>query len=119
MKNYKELVVWQNSMIVVERCYELVSKQPKMERYGLGIQATKAAVSIASNIAEGSSRSSDNDYARFLEISLGSSFELETQITIIEKVYLEIEFDFKNILEEITLVQKMLASFISTLRASS
>ena len=72
-------------MSVVENCYELISKLPKKEKYRLGTQASRAAVSIPSNIAEGSSRSSDKDYARYLEISLGSSFELETQITIIKK----------------------------------
>lgn len=59
---------------------------PKKEKYGISSQITKAAVSIPSNIAEGSSRTSERDYCRFIEISLGSSFELETQLLIADAV---------------------------------
>ena len=59
---------------------------PKEEKFSLVQQMTKAAVSIPSNIAEGSSRSSEKDYCRFIEISIGSAFELETQIIIAEKL---------------------------------
>ena len=84
MKNFKELKVWQKGFQISVLCFKLIESFPKEEKYGLSIQITKAAVSIPSNIAEGSSRTSEKDYNRFLEIDLGSSFELETQILISE-----------------------------------
>jgi four helix bundle protein len=88
---------------------------PKEERYNLSSQITKAAVSIPSNIAEGSSRTSEKDYKRFLEISLGSAFELETHILIANTVnYGDIEL--KNLLlKDLAIEQKMIHSFISKL----
>ena len=73
-------------MQLVIDIYKLSNKLPKEEKYGLKSQITRAAISIPSNIAEGSSRSSDKDFKRFLEISLGSAFELETQLLIIQKL---------------------------------
>ena len=69
-------------MAIVEVVYRLARALPKEEIYGLRSQMTRAAVSIASNVAEGSSRTSEKDYRRFLEIALGSCFELETQLLV-------------------------------------
>ena len=66
------------------QCFKLIESFPKEEKYGLSSQTTKAAVSIPSNIAEGSSRTIEKDYHRFLEIALGLAFEFETQILISE-----------------------------------
>lgn len=82
MKNFKELKIWQKGLEIAVNCFKLVDSFPNEQRFGLSIQITKAAVSIPSNIAEGSSRTSERDYNRFLEIALGSGFELETQILI-------------------------------------
>lgn len=88
---------------------------PKEEKYGLVSQISRASVSVPSNIAEGSSRTSEKDYKRFLEISLGSSFELETQLLIADAVnYGEMELR-NEILRDIDEEQKMLTSFISKL----
>ena len=84
MKNFKQLRIWQTGFTIALSSYKLIETFPKEERYGLSSQITRAAVSIPSNIAEGSSRSSEKDYSRFIEISLGSSFELETQVLISE-----------------------------------
>jgi len=86
MKNFKELKVWQKGVDIAITSYKLVETFPNTERYSLSQQITRAAVSIPSNIAEGSSRSSEKEYAGFLEISLGSSFELETQYPIAKKL---------------------------------
>lgn len=82
MRNFKELKIWQKGFDIAINSYKPVDSFPKTERYSLSQQITRAAVSIPSNIAEGSSRKSEKDYNRFLEISLGSSFELETQYLI-------------------------------------
>jgi len=115
MKNFKELKVWQKGLDIAVKSFKLTESFPREERFGLSAQITKAAVSIPSNIAEGSSRSSEKDYKRFLEIALGSGFELETQLLIAEAV----SFGQKNmrdtILQAIDEEQKMIMSFIRRL----
>ncbi len=82
MKNFKNLKMWQKSMEIVKEVYQFVSDLPKEEKFNLANQLTRASISISSNIAEGSSRRSDKDYARFIEMSLGSCFEVETQVLV-------------------------------------
>src|SRR5271170_8512074 len=82
MRNFKQLKIWQKGFDIAVNSFKLTSVFPREEKFGLTSQITRAAVSIPSNIAEGSSRSSEKDYNRFIEISLGSSFELETHILI-------------------------------------
>lgn len=82
MKNYKELKVWQRGLEIVAATHELARLLPREEIYGLRSQMTRAAVSIPSNIAEGSSRTSEKEYRHFLEIALGSCFELDTQLIV-------------------------------------
>ena len=88
MKDYKKLLVWQKGIDICKVTYELTSSIPAFEKYGIVSQMNRAAVSIPSNIAEGSSRKSEKDYFRFLEIALGSCFELETQCVILREIQL-------------------------------
>jgi len=115
MKNFKNLSVWQKSMNLVVNTYKLSSSLPNEEKFGLISQMNRAAVSIPSNIAEGSSRRSDKDYARFLEIALGSLFELETLVLIIQMLEMSSEEKIFETNEKIAEVQKMLNSFIKQL----
>jgi four helix bundle protein len=78
MKNYKQLIVWQKGIDLVKLSYNLTKELPSEEKFGLCSQINRAAVSIPANIAEGSSRDSDKDYGRFLQIALGSAFEVQT-----------------------------------------
>ena len=80
MKGYKNLIVWQKSMELIVEVYRLVKFLPKTETYALSDQMRRAVVSIASNIAEGQGRDSTREYIRFLNVSRGSCFELETQL---------------------------------------
>lgn len=82
MKNFKALKVWQKGFEIAVKCYTLTSGFPPTEKFGMTSQINKASISIPSNIAEGSSRRSARDYYRFLEIALGSCFEIETQLLI-------------------------------------
>jgi len=82
MHNFKELKIWQKSRILVKEIYSITEKLPVKEQYGIISQIQRASISIPSNIAEGSGRSGIKDFNRFLEIALGSSFELETLIII-------------------------------------
>ncbi len=86
MKNYQELNVWQNGIEIVKEVFSLSKQLPITEKYGMISQMTRLAVSIPANIAEGSSRNSDKDYARFLQIALGSAFELQTYLVIIKEL---------------------------------
>ena len=96
--------------------YELTEKFPKKELYALCDQLQRASVSIPSNIAEGCSRRSQNEFARYLEISLGSSYEVETQMEIARKLKYVTEEQFQSIIEEVQSIEKRLTSLINTIR---
>jgi len=83
---HKNMDVWKLSMDLVINVYEITSKFPVEERFGLAQQMRRAAVSIPSNIAEGAARKSPNEFIQFLYISLGSLSELETQLIITERL---------------------------------
>ena len=115
MKNFKQLRIWQKGMEIAVDAFSLIRQFPKEEKYSFSSQTTRAAVSIPSNIAEVSSRSSEKDYNRFLEHSLGSCYELETQMLIAEKVNYGESSVRSQILEGLCEEQKMLISFMSKL----
>ncbi len=79
--NYKNLKIWQIGIEIVDDVYSMVEKFPKDERFGLISQISRCSISIPSNIAEGSSRT-DKSFSHFIDVALGSSFELETQLII-------------------------------------
>ena len=116
MKNFKQLKIWQKGFTIAIDAYKLIETFPKAERYWLSSQITEAAVSIPSNIAEGSSRSSEKDYGRFIEISLGSSFELETQVLISQALNFGDQALRKKLLFEIEQEHKMIHTFLNTLK---
>lgn len=86
ISSYKDLIVWQKSMNLVVELYNLSEQFPKSEIYGLTSQIRRAAVSIPSNIAEGSRRSTKKDFRYFLLNAYGSGSELETQIEIAKRL---------------------------------
>jgi len=116
MRNLKQLLIWQKGFQIAVKSFKAVASFPKEEKYGISSQITCAAVSIPSNIAEGSSRSSMKDYNRFLEISLGSSFELETQLLIADAVNFGEKEKRDELLKDIDEEQKMIMSFMSKLK---
>tara|TARA_R110002073_G_scaffold72537_1_gene177760 strand:- start:801307 stop:801591 length:285 start_codon:yes stop_codon:yes gene_type:complete len=76
MRNFRELKIWRQGIELVKLVYKLSEELPKLEKFGLISQITGAAISVPSNIAEGSSRNSEIEFKRFLEIAVGSLFEL-------------------------------------------
>ena len=96
--------------------YELTERFPTNEKYGLSSQIQRATVSIASNIAEGSSRKSEKDFARFLEMAIGSAFEVETQLTIAKEIGYLNDARFIEIQSELIIIQKQISQFITKLR---
>jgi four helix bundle protein len=115
MRNFKELKIWQKGFEIAVDTYKLTETFPATERFNLTQQATRAAVSIPSNIAEGSSRFSEKDYKRFIEISLGSAFELETQLLIAKAVNFGNIDILNSTLNKIDGEQKMLMAFSNKL----
>ncbi|WP_372756268.1 four helix bundle protein [Labilibaculum sp.] len=114
MKDFKKLIVWQKSMILVKDIYLIAKQLPQEEKFGFYSQITRAAISIPSNIAEGSSRHTQKEFKRFLEIALGSSFEVETQLLLIEKLKLA-DDELLTIINQTCEVQKMLQGLMSKL----
>ena|SRR3990167_3843684 len=113
--SYKDVIVWQKAMILVKSCYDLASQLPSHERYALGNQITRAAVSIPSNIAEGYRRHSRKEYVQFCGIASGSTAELETQLLIVKQNYPNIELT-DAALAQVIEVQKILYSLIVGLK---
>ena len=115
MKDFKKLKIWQNGIKIVTEIYKLTEFLPSTEKYGLISQLTRAAVSVPSNIAEGSGRSSEKEYIRFLEFALGSTYEIETQLLIILNLNLVEEQKIEIIMSLISEEQKMISGFINKL----
>ncbi len=86
VKSFRELMVWQKAMDLVEEVYEIIKLLPMEERYALADQMRRAAISIPSNIAEGQARKSTKEFINFLSIAQGSKAELQTQILICERL---------------------------------
>src|SRR6266487_3016149 len=116
MRNFKKLKIWQKGFDIAVKSFKLISSFPREEKFGLSSQITKSAVSISSNIAEGSSRFSEKDYSRFIEISLGSTFELETQLLIAKAVNFGNSELGNEILKDLDEEEKMLISFMNKLK---
>lgn len=112
MGSYRDLLAWQKSIILAKSIYKLTADYPLDERFGLVNQMRRCSVSISSNIAEGFGRGSDNELVHFLYISLGSSNELDTQLTISFELLFIDEERFKEITRLNNEVNKMLSSLI-------
>ncbi|MBY0476950.1 MAG: four helix bundle protein [Chitinophagaceae bacterium] len=115
MKNFKDLKIWQKGMDIAISCFQLTESFPSTEKFGISSQINRAGVSIPSNIAEGSSRTSEKDYGRFIEISLGSSFELETQLLIAQRLKFGDDRKVADLITNVSEEQKMLAGFLKSL----
>ena len=114
--NFKNLNIWKLSVELTNEIYNLTDNFPKNEIFGLTSQIRRCSVSVASNIAEGSSRSSNKDFNRFLEISLGSLYELQTQIIIsANRNYFE-NSKLENMEIKIEELQRMISGFQKTLK---
>ncbi len=118
MHNFKELKIWQNAIDVSVRVYQLIHNFPVIERYNLGIQLIKSSVSVTSNIAEGAGRNTDKDFLNFLGIAQGSSYELQTQLIISNKLKLISDKDFRSLNDSIEELEKMNYGFQKRLRSN-
>ncbi len=102
---FQQLVVWQKAMLLTKYVYTLCDLLPRGETFGLASQIKRSAVSIPSNIAEGSKRTTNKDFRQFVAIAKGSAAELETQLMLAEGIYGISDSEITDLLKE---VQKML-----------
>ncbi|RYE52328.1 MAG: four helix bundle protein [Sphingobacteriales bacterium] len=105
MHNYKNLEIWKRSLKLAIGLIKETTKFPKDLKYGIVDQLRRAAISVPSNIAEGAGRNSNGQFRFFLQVSLGSCYELATQIEIAKEINamkLEIAVDFQNEIEELS-----------------
>ena len=115
MKDFKKLMMWQKAMDITDMVFDLYEEQPWQKVAELKGQSTRAAISIASNIAEGNSRRSEKDKHRYMEIALGSAFELETQTLALQRRKWVPESSIVSLLNAIDEEQKMLMAFMGKL----
>lgn len=116
MHNLKELKIWSKAIDLTVEVYKATQDFPKEETYGLTSQIRRCAVSIPSNIAEGAGRNSNNEFVHFLGISNGSSFELQTQLVVSNKLGLLSEENLNHLLQPLDEIQKMNYAFQNTLK---
>lgn len=108
MHNFKELKVWQKAVDFAVKTYAATKSFPNEEKFGLISQMRRASVSIPSNIAEGCAKTSPKSFVNSLEISLGESFELETQMIISERVQILDASEARDLGHELTEIQRMI-----------
>ena len=116
MNNFRELKVWQKARVHTKNSYAILKKFPPEELYGLTSQIKRATISITSNIAEGSGRNTDVDFSRFLDIALGSCFEVDSQYILSLDLGFINETDYQEINSEITEIERMLIGLINSIR---
>jgi four helix bundle protein len=111
MHNFRNLKIWEESIDLTEQIYILTSNFPDAEKYGLTSQMRRCSISIPSNIAEGSSRSSPKEFQHFLSISLGSAFELFTQLELANRLGMISDEQKNKLSESIVLIERKISSF--------
>ncbi|WPR70566.1 four helix bundle protein [Flavobacterium sp. NG2] len=116
MHQFKELLIWKKSRIFCVEIYCITATFPSDKKFGITSQLRRASVSIPSNIAEGSSRSSNKDFLRFLEIAIGSCYEIETQLLISSDLGFINYKDLDSLTVKLDEIVKMTSKFRSSLK---
>ncbi len=117
MKNFRRLTVWQDSMEMVEKVYRITLTLPDNEKYGLVSQMQRCAVSVPSNIAEGYGRG-EKEFMYFLRVAIGSSFELETQLLLCERVGLIDKDKIESLIDLINSIQRKINALNKSVRTN-
>ncbi len=108
MRNFREYDIWKNAISLAKEVYLLTKQLPATEKYGLITQVQRAAVSIASNIAEGAARKSEKEFSHFLQIALGSAFEVETQLILAKELQYIKEADLTELFDKLQVLQRQI-----------
>lgn len=115
-RNFRNYKVWQDAVSYSATIYKVTDTMPWFEKKGLCDQLQRAVVSISSNIAEGSAKPSNADFAHYLDMALGSSYEVETQLLISNKIGYIDNDNYQNLLNGIVEIERQLAGLIRSLR---
>lgn len=113
--NFRKLNIWKESITLAKETYSITKAFPKSEMYGISSQMQRCAVSVASNIAEGTAKGTDKHFIQYLETALGSSFEWETQLIIAFEIEYISEETFKHLEKKIQSIQGMITRFMESL----
>ncbi|MDX5436096.1 MAG: four helix bundle protein [Pontibacter sp.] len=116
MHNFKELIIWKEGMALAKAVYQNSASFPANEKYGLTSQINRSAVSIPSNIAEGAGRGSNKEFIQFLNVALGSAFELETQLLLANAFGFLSEDKLEKLLDQLRKIQRMIDGFKKKLK---
>lgn len=116
MRDFRKLEIWKASLQMVKKVYGLTATFPAHEKYGLSSQMNRAVISIPSNIAEGCSRNSKIELARFLEIAIGSSFELESQFEVCQLLTYIDESNCRSLISELNILQRQMNMYREMVR---
>jgi four helix bundle protein len=117
MKDFRQLKVWEKSHQLALAVYKATKEFPKEELYGLTSQIRRASISIPTNIAEGCGRTTEKDFARFIQISMGSASETEYQLILARDLEFLPKETHEKLHNDVEEVKRMLASLLKTLRA--
>ncbi|MFD0794927.1 four helix bundle protein [Mucilaginibacter litoreus] len=113
--NFRQLRIWIDSVALAKDIYALTQKFTNEHKFGISSQLYRSAVSIPSNIAEGTARKSSKEFSHFLTISLGSAFELETQLIIAEECELATHEKLQELISRTQLLQKQITAFSNSI----
>lgn len=113
--NFRKLNIWKEDISLARETYSTTKAFPKSEVYGLSSQMQRCAVSVPSNIAEGTAKSTDKHFKQYLETALGSAFEWETQLIIAFEIEYVSEETFKHLEKKIQSIQGMITRFMESL----
>lgn len=116
MRDFRTMRIWREGISLTVSAYELANSLPVDERFGLKSQIKRAAVSIPSNIAEGCSRASNKEFKHFLEISLGSAFEVESDMEIASRLKMIPDQDHNKFLNALQILQRRINTLISQVK---
>jgi four helix bundle protein len=115
VEDYKDLEVWQRSMELCVRVYDVTEDFPQREAYGLAGQIRRAAVSIPANIAEGHGRATRQDYSRFVKIARGSGAELETELLLAERLGMVSDDALTSVSDDLIVVRRLIQGLVNAL----
>ena len=118
-RNFRNYKVWQDAVVFATSIYKLTATLPYFEKKGLCGQLQRAVVSISSNIAEGAAKPSDVEFVKFLYISLGSAFEVETQLLIAKNIGYVSEEQHADLLNRTVEIEKQLSGLINSIKSAA
>ena len=119
MRDFRKYEIWIAAVGYATDIYKLTSAFPKYEIYGLCDQLQRAAVSISANIAEGCSRDSEKDFAHFLEIAIGSAFEVESELLVAKNLNYISEDQYNGMVSKLSVTECQIHALISKLRINN